>query len=789
MVPPFETGVKRSRVAAAANLPSAASPTKAMQLNTGEKEPVEETEKTKRAKDVPRKGGSHRPRTRSLSGSDGQAPPVPSPVADLKRSPVTRSSSKTVAFVSLPNRKKRRRQTRGDKQRDASADISPEERPRKELKLEKAAEKFDTVPKEAQPQPQPQTLQPPVKRKRGRPPKNRNLPPPASTSTSSTSSTPTGSSSVTTSVTNTPSSCESTAVSSASSLTSSTLSSSAGTDPSAAKSLQPMEESPLPSKEAAATANVPAKSALSLPLWDSISEPLPPPPPPPPPKDQTAAEVPPSQAPDRQILPAKSPDIKARGSELPELPPIHPSVLPPTSCPPALSIPSILPKLCSKTEQQPPTASSSVDASSQLGVAAAITASEIPTAAGGVAAVHSAAVSPSITTLCSYNALGSGKAVSESLPAVNGKERAGAEDGDGGLKPALPSSEAGDVEIIEVKKPTPVEIDLTEGDETETKATAEAKLAVSEEKASVAAKPPEERQALEKKEEVFPMEVKVGGASEVGGAAKVGGAKDSPEEREVKASTQPVSKGEEKPRDAATTTAATVTQRAPSVIVSVLSSQEREGGEGGKPDAKPSTVEGEGGEGNSGSGSQQEQKLDVRRKLSMSDQSPVSYSPSTPTYSYPYPGAPYPPPPPMMFPPGAPPPSSMYPPYYPYPSATQSLPTAYIPPGLGMMPMMEPGGEGPPLMPPYTATHLPIATTVSGVRVSILDNPPSHLPTVPLHQMPRPRLPSPQQQMEHTTQSLGGQPPAVRTFVGAGSPSPDGPPGEQFTSLVRGVPL
>ena len=770
VVIPVETGTKRSRGAATAGLLPSASPTRTMQPNTGEKEPAEEMERDgqpKKSKDGQRKGDSHRPRTQSLSGSDSQ------PVTDLKRSPVTRSSSstKSVAFISLPNRK-RRKQARGERQKDTSTDVSPDEGPRKELKIEKAekVEKSDVAMKEAQPQPQ----QPPVKRKRGRPPKNRNLPPTNSTSTSS-ASTPT--SSVPTSITGTPSSCESATVSLASSLTSPTLSSSA--ESSTAKTPQPMEESPLPSKksrETAASSNVPAKSTVNLPLWDSIGEG---PQPPVPPNDQTEAKVPPSLAANPQTLPAKPPEIKARGSELPELPPIQPSVLPPTSCPPALSIPSILPKVCSKPEQPPPI-SSTVGPPSQP---SAVTMSEASSAAGGVA-IRSPTISPSITTLCTYSTTGNSKAVSESVPAtsvVNGKERADAEDGDGGLKSALPSMEAEEPDVVEVKKSTVVEIDLTKGDGVESKVAAETKPPVCEEKATTAAKTPEEQRVLQKAGE-SPMEV------EMGGAAEVGGTKVSPVKKEDTSAKTPqlASRG---PQHASTTIPA-VTQRPSSVIVSVLSSMEREKKGEDKPAAKPSKAEGAPTTVSSSKPQEAELKPEPRRKLSMTEPSLVPYPPSSmPTYSYSYPGAPYPPPPPMMFPPGGPPPSSMYPPYYPYPSVTQPLPTAYIPPGLGMMPMMEPGGEGLPPMPPYTASHPPIVTTVSGVRVSILDKPPNHLPTVSPHQMPRPRsMPNaPPQQMEHTPQSLVGQPPAIRSFMGAGSPSPDGPPGECSTMAANNM--
>ena len=135
-------------------------------------------------------------------------------------------------------------------------------------------------------------------------------------------------------------------------------------------------------------------------------------------------------------------------------------------------------------------------------------------------------------------------------------------------------------------------------------------------------------------------------------------------------------------------------------------------------------------------------KSDARRRLSMTESPapPMAYPPPGPG-SFPYP---FPPPHhhPMMFPgPGASYPPGPY--YGPYPTAT--VPGAYIPGPMGgmMAPhpgMMEPGADSLPasFCLPFTSAGVPI-TTVSGVRVSVLDKPPSHLPTVSVQQLARPR--------------------------------------------------
>lgn len=265
------------------------------------------------------------------------------------------------------------------------------------------------------------------------------------------------------------------------------------------------------------------------------------------------------------------------------------------------------------------------------------------------------------------------------------KEDSSASKGDSGLVDSgqdgsKPRDEAEELEIVEVKGSTNnVEIDLTEEGEAE---------------ATVS-------------------KTKSGGASEKEGQE---GEKGEPEDKPP------------------------VQQRPSSVIVSVLSNAG-----GAKGEAKEDSQQ-------RPPSDDRDEKAEVRRRLSMNDAPTppplpppqiTPYPPGstpTPTYSpYPY-SMPYPP---MMFPPGG----SPYP-YYGYPSATQPpMPGSYIPPGMLPHPHAPPPHMDQPLSmdamsPPhstygmYSSSPAPAMTTVSGVRVSVLDKPPTHLPAVSPHQIP-----------------------------------------------------
>ena len=271
-------------------------------------------------------------------------------------------------------------------------------------------------------------------------------------------------------------------------------------------------------------------------------------------------------------------------------------------------------------------------------------------------------------------------------------------------------------------------------------------------------------------------------------------------------------------------------QQRQSVFVSVLSGSEKKDAGGGTADEAAGSSEGTG-TGKEGVSSEKDatsqHNKDVQRRLSAT--SPVfPYSPAatpTPTYSQfsPYPGT-FPPIPHMMYPPSAPP-TSIYPPHFygypgtqhmqiPHPSSPHG---AYFPPPPHMpsappqqapppsttgdqtlpspqnvrpqpvqfttssnngQPFQQPQGSTNGDTPPASSAPVPTvtstATTVGGVRVSVIDKPLTQLPmvTLPYHMpgasAPRPLRPQP-----------GGYPidmsPASRPARGySGGQSPDG---------------
>ncbi|XP_064402519.1 nascent polypeptide-associated complex subunit alpha, muscle-specific form-like isoform X3 [Halichondria panicea] len=105
---------------------------------------------------------------------------------------------------------------------------------------------------------------------------------------------------------------------------------------------------------------------------------------------------------------------------------------------------------------------------------------------------------------------------------------------------------------------------------------------------------------------------------------------------------------------------------------------------------------------------------------------PPTSSPTGYLHPYHYPG-PYPHPPPIMYPPGP----SSYHPYYGYPGGPPSGPY-HMPPPPGMVVPAHPGPPMGDLSPhggvPYPPQSGP--TPTSGVQVSVLDKPPTQLPTV-----------------------------------------------------------
>ena len=170
---------------------------------------------------------------------------------------------------------------------------------------------------------------------------------------------------------------------------------------------------------------------------------------------------------------------------------------------------------------------------------------------------------------------------------------------------------------------------------------------------------------------------------------------------------------------------------------------------------------------NGGAAETQEAQLEevVREEVKGRHLPQNSYSPTLPYPSNAIP--PFPPHTPYSPYPGAYPPHVMYSHYYggypplppPPPNVSQSMPGAYIP--------ACPVSNEP--LPPFSVTQsLPAATTVGGVRVSILDKTQAHLPTL---------LPYP---MQSPGQPHGGQAGEVGQRVYSTSPD-SGPPG-----MVRG---
>ena len=680
-----------------------------MLLNTGEKVSVGgdlEREEMAEGTQMKRqqKGGNRSARMRSLSGSDNQPPLVKASFSssDLTRSPLTRSNSaamKAVEFVSLPTRKKRRRTRTGSNKPE-----EPAEETQKEPKVVKAEPERKTE--------ESVQIQQPVKRRRGRPPKNRKDPP-VSTST------PTPSSKVSTPITGssdqqTPSSGETVMTKSSTSSTSSLVS---PTEPMDTKSTQQFEENPIPLKT---EENVPGGSAMNLPLWESIGEKM---------SASEDEKVQQKMGSNLQALLSKSTECKGKGKDLPELPPIQPSILPPSSCPPALSIPSILPKLYSRSEPGP------------------------ETSLIGASTSHSIVTSFTLTPSCSYvitskESKTTGGCESKPVTSTTREKVVGGVTNRDINRDNNRDNNSDEPEIIEVKQAKSVEIDLTKDDD--------------EDKVQV--KPTRKKSSDNQPGRLTEIEP-------VDGAGKKKSAK------EARPSAQ---------------------SRSSSVIVSVLA-----GGENKSSNEREQTKD--------RLSDEEKQKAEVRSKLSTmeapsyppaSAPTPMppqmSYPPTsapTPTYG-PSPYSPYsvPYPPPMMFSPGGGP-SPFYPPYYSgYPSVTQPhMPGAFIPPGAGMMPPMEhPSDVTMPFSTygtPFTSTPVPIPTTAGGVRVSVLDKPPTHLPTVSPHHVPsapgRPRS-APNAYME---QGPGGQSSIIRSFVGAGGMSPEGPPPGTLRLLVCSTPV
>jgi len=721
-------------------------------------------------------------RTRSLSGSDN-TPPLSMKgtlsSADLVRSPMTRSSSaamKTVEFVSLPSRKKRRRRTRtGEPQLEESPTSEEPVTPasgRKEMKMEEPPPEPKKVQEPVVPPPQPQQQQP-VKRKRGRPPKHRKDPPPpvTITSTSSISSTPS------TSATSSPlamSSQKTTVTSTTTSFGSITSPSVGGEPPMEARPpVQPMEESPLP--PSSLEGNMPPeKSALNLPLWESIghkSQPV---------SSSTKSEH--TSSTQLQSLLSQQPGTKSQ--VVPELPSVHPSIIPPATSSCAPVIPSILPQLKSDTK----------DVCSSPSFTAQLPADVI--------------TSPTRSnTQCTYVITSKGNKMSifENTPLVSSSagssttETVTVSKG----KPVCKEDDKSDEEpeVIAVEPASSVAIDLTGDDKMEEKEflgrPQHISRAVPKHKLRREGKDKEkeERKEEEKRKEEKGKEEK--GKKEKGKKEKEEEDKKRSDEKVEKAvtETEPSTDTAEKQAETGNTDhdkeIAEVKakekpvgpQRPPSVFVSVLSGPEKKGErkmeEKSTSDVKPrrpAEMESE------------TKKLEAGSRLTFTEPSMQMPYPLVSTPTYPYPG-PYPPPPPMMFPPPNSP-SSMYSPYY----GSYSLPPGHYmpppPPPMGMMPHPPPppppdqqSGTSQPhsMSSPFTyatsSSQLPAVTTVGGVRVSILDKPPMQMPTVtvpPLHQIPPSRRPQsvPSSFNAHMDHGPQGPSSVIRSFMNA--PSPDG---------------
>jgi len=758
-----DQGVESVKVGSKRQRGAVGPPAKAMQLNTGEKVSAGDSPESKDGSEGilhGKKKSSGRPRTRSLSGSDNTPPPSMRgslSAADLVRSPMTRSSSaamKTVEFVSLPSRKKRRRRTgTGESQLEESPTseevttptassikkMKVEEHPEPKIKAEERPElKTKTEkPKKVQEPLPPQ--QQPVKRKRGRPPKHRKDPPPPAPVTSTPSSSTPSTSATSTALAMT---SQQTIVTSTTSSLGSITSPSVGREPpmEAKPPIQPMEETPLPSSSL--EGNLPSeRPTLNLPLWDSIRD-----------KSQLPPAKSENLSPQLQALLSQHPDPKSQGSELPELPFVHPSIIPPTStsCPPV--IPSILPQL--KFNSEHPTSLSaalptqpSTDAvmspPSNMQYTYVVSSKESKTVT--VKSTPSMAFAGGETTLSDSKVPKKGKSDSKSPKEESDEEP----------------------EVIAVEPASSVPIDLTKDDKLEEVQGKRQNLP-----SKAAQRKVVQREGREKQEDREEEEESTG--DDTGKQTETKSADDDKEAAEVK----------EKERS-------TVTQRPPSVIVSVLSGSEK--GEK-KVDEKP-TSSSDAMSGKAPETEPEAKKPEARRKLSMSEPSmQIPYSlASTPTYvpsTYPYPG-PFPPPP-VMFPPPGSPTSSMYPPYYGGYPPPPMPPGPYMhppPPPMGMMPHppLLPSQQGstsqPHTMPspytPATSSQLSSITTVGGVRVSVLDKPPMQMPTVTV---PPLQMQSPGRSrsssttfnthMDHTSQGSMGSSSVIKSFMS--TPSPEG---------------
>lgn len=719
------------------------------------------------AKKEQQKAAGSRLRTRSLSGSDS-TPPMSMrgtlSSADLVRSPMTRSSSaamKTVEFVSLPSRKKRRRRTRtGEPQLEESPTSEEPVTPaRKEMKIEEPPPEPKKVQEPVAPPPQPQQQQP-VKRKRGRPPKHRKDPPPpvTITSTSSISSTPS------TSATSSPlavSSQKTTVTSTTTSLGSITSPSVGGEPPMEARPpVQPMEESPLPPTSLEGSMP-PEKSALNLPLWESIGH-----------KSQPASSLTKSEhtsSTQLQSLLSQQPSSKALA--VPELPSVHPSIVsPPTSsCTPV--IPSILPQLksdtkdvCSSFTAQLPSDVVTSPPSSNTQCTYVITSKENTMSGFEDTPLMSSAGSRTTET----NTVSKGKPVCKS-PQEEEK------------------SDDDEPEVIAVEPASSVAIDLTEDDQMEEKEFLGKPQHISG-KAVPKHKLRREGKDREKEEKEKKEKEK-----------KEKGKKEKEKEEDKKEGDEMMEKTVPKPESSAEKQAETENtdhnkemaeakakgkpvgpQRPPSVFVSVLSGPEKKG-ERKMDDRSTSDVKSR----KPAETESEAKRLEPVSRLPFTEPSMQMPYPLVSTPTYPYPG-PYPPPPPMMFPPPSSP-SSMYPPYYggyPLPPGHYMPPP---PPPMGMMPHPPPlpdqqsgTSQSQSMSSPFTyatSSQLPAVTTVGGVRVSILDKPPMQMPTVtvpPLHQVPPSRRPQsvPSSFNTHMDHAPQGPSSVIRSFMNA--PSPEG---------------
>lgn len=434
-----------------------------------------------------------------------------------------------------------------------------------------------------------------------------------------------------------------------------------------------MEEDPLPSagkvKERSAK-----QSAFDLPLWESIEE-----------KDSGASTISKDQAGSGQLPRSDA----SRGADVPELPTIQPSVLPPSSCSTSsISIPSILPKLYSKSvsdDSNDTASANNQDGSSGLGKDAA----SVPSEGERNKGKHKS----------SRGSVSPDAAAGQKSP-----------EGEG----------AGNHDVVPVSpppKPRPRGRPKSKG-----------KVGRPSGSPSKKATPTSHESTVDK-----PSEVQSSAGEERGSgagsrrASSDGGRERGGEEAGV----------ESEPANSAG-------QRSTSVFVSVLAG----------PEKKPQKREKLGEERRSSSDdpgataaaddactsrdADSIKESEAIRRLSMTESvtPPMPYPhPSPSSFSY------FPPPHPSMMYPG---PGAGYPPYYgPYPTAT--MPYISGPMG-GMIPappppgVMEPSTDALPAsfcLPP-TSSGIPV-TTVSGVRVSVLDKPPTHLPTVPAHQLPHPR--------------------------------------------------